>query len=263
MSDSELLQHLDPRGVLTLTMNRPDVHNAFDDAQQQRLIEALEAAVSDPAVRVVVLAGSGKSFSAGGDLKYMRRMGNNSYQENLADAGRLAHLLKLLNDFPKPTIARVQGAAMGGGVGLVCCCDIAIGSDAARFALSEVKVGMVPATISPYVVRSIGEKAARRLFLTGEMVDAERALRVGYLSEVVAEAELDAKVAEVVQQLLNNAPEGLAKAKWIIGEVFARPLDATVVTKTVELIAEVRESDEGKEGLSAFLEKRAPAWQTR
>ncbi len=261
MADMELMESLGPGGVLTLTMNRPEVHNAFDDKQQRRLIDALVVAAADTAVRVVVLAGKGRSFSAGGDLNYMKRMGANSYQENIEDAARLARLMQLLNDFPKPTVARVHGAAMGGGVGLVCCCDIAVGSSSARFALSEVKVGMVPATISPYVVRSIGEKAARRLFLTGEMIDAQRALQVGYLSEVVEDAHLDERIDAIVQMLLNNAPEGLSRAKWIVGEVFGQPLSEELVAKTVKLIADVRDSDEGREGLSAFLEKRPPNWQ--
>lgn len=260
MSESDLLQELSPEGVLRLTMNRPDVHNAFDDHQALRLINALEAAAQNPAVKVVILGGAGKSFSAGGDINYMRRMGSNTYEENIADGSQLAKLMKTLNFLPKPTIARVQGAAMGGGVGLVCCCDIAIGGPKAKLALSEIKIGMLPATISPYVVRTIGEKASRRLFMTGELVDAQWAQQLGFLSEVVDEEQLDARIDEITGALLKNAPQGLGKAKQLVFDVAQGDVDDTMIEDTVKLIADVRDSDEGREGLSAFLEKRAPNW---
>jgi methylglutaconyl-CoA hydratase len=258
---SELIQELSPNGVLRLMMNRPEIHNAFDAQQQQRLIDALEGAAENPEVKVIVIGGEGKSFSAGGDIHYMRSMGSNTYEQNLADAGRLAKLMKTLNFMPKPTIARVHGAAMGGGVGLVCCCDIAVGTPKARLALSEIKIGMVPATIAPYVVRSIGEKPARRFFMTGEMINAERAQQVGFLSEVVAEDALDDHIEEIAGILTNNAPGGFAKAKWIINEVHDKEIDDEVISTTVKFIADIRDSDEGREGLSAFLEKRKPNWQ--
>ncbi|MCK9502813.1 MAG: enoyl-CoA hydratase-related protein [Porticoccaceae bacterium] len=261
MSENALLQELTPKGVLHLTMNRPEIHNAFDDHQVVRLIAALEDAATNPNVKVVVLASNGKSFSAGGDINYMRRMGSNTYEENLADGGQLAKLMHTLNFLPKPTIARVQGAAMGGGVGLVCCCDIAIGTTKARLALSEIKIGMLPATISPYVVRTIGEKAARRLFMTGEMVDAQWAQALGFLSEVVdTDEQLDAKIEEIADTLLKNAPRGLAKAKQLVFDVAQGDVDETMVQYTIKFIADVRDSHEGREGLSAFLEKRAPNW---
>jgi methylglutaconyl-CoA hydratase len=260
MSDSDLLQELSPDGVLRLTMNRPEVHNAFDDHQALRLINALEAAAGNPDVKVVVLAGNGKSFSAGGDINYMRRMGSNTYEENLADGGQLARLMKTLNFLPKPTIARVQGAAMGGGVGLVCCCDIVVGTPKARLALSEIRLGMLPATISPYVVRTIGEKNARRLFMSGEMVDADWALRIGFLGELVEEDQLDERINEIIATLLKNAPQGISKAKQLVFDVAQGDITDEMIAGTIRCIADVRDSDEGREGLSAFLEKRTPNW---
>jgi methylglutaconyl-CoA hydratase len=248
-------------GILTITMNRPDVHNAFDDKQIARFIAALEAAAADPAVRVVVIAGAGRNFSAGGDINYMRRMGGNTYEENLADGGRLARLMKTLNFLPKPTVARVQGAAMGGGVGLVSCCDFAIGTPDTKLALTEVKLGMVPATISPYVVMTIGEKAARRLFMSGETVRGEDARALGFLSGIVPEDALDDAVATLAAALLKNAPDAVRLAKQLAIDVAAGDISDEMIAVTVKIIADVRDSDEGREGLSAFLEKRAPGWQ--
>ena len=259
MSD-ELQLDLSDKGVLSITMNRPEVHNAFDDHQIRRFTTALEDARDNPAVRVVIVASTGKNFSAGGDIIYMRRMGDNTYQENLADGGQLARLMQTLNFFPKPTIARVKGAAMGGGVGLVSCCDFAIGTANTKLALTEVKLGMVPATISPYVVMTIGEKAARRLFMSGQAVRGEEARRLGFLSELVAEEELDAAVAALADTLLKNAPQAVALAKQLAIEVAAGDISQAMITETVKLIADVRDSDEGREGLSAFLEKRPASW---
>ena len=260
MSD-ELHVSLSASGILRITMNRPQVHNAFDDHQIARFIAALDAASANPAVRVVVIASNGKNFSAGGDIHYMRRMGGNSYQENLADGAQLARLMKTLNFLPRPTIARVQGAAMGGGVGLVSCCDFAIGTPDTRLALTEVKLGMVPATISPYVVKTIGEMPARRLFMSGQPVQAEEARRLGFLSDVVPQEELDTAVTALAEGLLENAPAALRLSKQLAIEVAAGDITDALITNTVKLIADVRDSDEGREGLSAFLEKRAPAWQ--
>lgn len=256
----ELLLDLSDKGILRITMNRPAVHNAFDDQQILRFISALEGARDNPAVRVVVVAGTGKNFSAGGDINYMRRMGDNTYEENLADGGQLARLMQALNFFPKPTIARVKGAAMGGGVGLVSCCDFAIGTANTKLALSEVKLGMVPATISPYVVMTIGEKAARRLFMSGQPVQGEEARRLGFLSELAEEEELDAAVAALAETLLKNAPQAVALAKQLAIEVAAGDISQEMITATIKVIADVRDSDEGREGLSAFLEKRPPRW---
>ena len=259
MSD-ELQLILANNGILRITMNRPEVHNAFDDHQIVRFTAALEEAASNPAVRVVIIASNGKNFSAGGDINYMRRMGGNSYEENLADGGQLARLMKTLNGIPKPTIARVQGAAMGGGVGLVSCCDFAIGTAATKLTLSEVKLGIIPATISPYVVMTIGEKAARRLFMSAQPVQGQEALTLGFLSEVVAEDQLDAAVDALAATLLKNAPNAVGLAKRLATQVAAGDINDKVISETVKWIADVRDSDEGREGLSAFLEKRPPSW---
>lgn len=260
MSNSELVQELSADGKLRLIMNRPEVHNAFDDRQVASLTQALLSAAENPEVKVVVVEGRGKNFCAGGDINYMRQMGNNSFAENVEDARRLARLMRVLNDLPKPTIARVQGAAMGGGVGLVCCCDIAIAEPNTVLALSEIKIGMVPATIAPYVVKTIGPKASRRLFMTGEKISASRAEALGLVSEVVADGQLDARVDEFSNTFLANAPAGLGKAKKIIERVSAGAIDDLMIEDTVRFIAEIRESSEGREGLNAFLEKRKPDW---
>lgn len=257
---NKLLVNVDPRGVMRITLNIPERHNAFDDHQAQRIIMALERARDDEAIRVVVLAGEGSSFSAGGDLNYMKRMASNTFQENLDDAGQLARLMKLLDTLPLPTVARVHGATFGGGVGLVSCCDIAIGSPKAKFALSEVKVGMAPATIAPYVVRTIGTKAARRFFTTAEIITADKALSLGLLSEVVAEQELDSNIETVVAALLANGPTSIKKAKQIVFDVAEGEIDEEMIAHTVKFIADIRNSDEAREGLSAFLEKRKPKW---
>ncbi len=256
----ELLLHLSEKGVLRLTMNRTDVHNAFDDHQIIRITEVLEAASESEQVKVVVLGSAGRSFSAGGDLNYMRRMGQHSYDENYADAGRLAKLLEVLNFLPQPTIARVQGAAFGGGVGLICCCDMAVGTPRVKMALSEVKLGMVPATIGPYVVRTLGEKAARRLFITGEIVRAEEAKSLGFLNKIVDEEQLDEAVNEWVEKILKNAPNAVRAAKKLVFDVASGAVTDEMIEGTIKLIADTRDSEEGREGLTAFLEKRPPNW---
>ena len=260
---SELLSELGAGGVLRLTMNRPEVHNAFDDAQIERLSEAIAAAADNPEVRLLVLAGSGKSFSAGADLAWMQRMAEYDYGHNMKDAEQLAGMLNALFDLTQPTIARVQGAAFGGAVGLVSCCDMAVGTPRAAFALSEVKIGLIPATISPYVIRAIGERAARRFFTTGERFDADTALRLGLLSEVVADDELDAGVSNLVEAVLANGPLAVRAAKDLVGSVAGQPLDHALIEDTCARIAHIRVSEEGQEGLQAFLQKRAPAWQRK
>ena len=190
----------------------------------------------------------------------MRRMGSNSYQENIDDGGQLAQLMYTLNFLPKPTIARIQGAAMGGGVGLACCCDFAVGSPSALFATSEVKLGMVAATISPYVVSTVGEKAARRMFMSALPVRAEQALNLGLLSDLVAESELDAAIDTLSDTLLQNAPGAVRRSKQLAFDVSSQPFSQDMISATVKLIADVRDSEEGREGLNAFLEKRPPNW---
>ena len=247
-------------GRATLTLNRPDVHNAFDDALIARLTSELQALDSNPDVRAVVLAASGKSFSAGADLKWMQRMADYTEAENLADAQAMAKMMKTLNGLSKPTIARVQGAAFGGGVGLIACCDMAIASEAARFTISEVKLGLIPAVISPYVVAAIGERQARRYVLSAERFDALEAERIGLVHAVVAAEDLDAAVNDLVQAIGSNGPQAVAEAKNMIAYVARRPADDALIAETASRIARIRVSEEGREGLSAFLEKRKPGW---
>lgn len=244
--------------VATVRMNRPDVHNALDDALIAELGEALAAASDDPAVRVVVLAGTGKSFSAGADLDWMRRMAENTYEENLASARRLARLLRQVNELPKPLVARVHGAAFGGALGLISCCDIAIAVEQATFALSETRLGIIPSVISPYVVATIGPRQARRYVLTGERFDAAEALRIGLVHRVVAADALDAAVAEMTGALFLAGPAAQAAGKRLVADVAFRPIDDDLVEETSRRIAELRATPEGREGMSAFLEKRKP-----
>lgn len=258
--DQPLMSNLDERGVLQLSMNRPAVHNAFDDAQIARLSEALAEVAENPAVKCLVLSGEGRHFCAGADLNYMRRMGDYSYEDNLADGAALAKLMRSLDSLPLPTIAKVQGAAYGGAVGLISCCDIAIAADNAKLCLSEVKIGMAPATISPYVVRAMGSRQARRYGLSAELMDANCAQRLGLLHEVVAVDALDARVEAMISQLLGNGPAAMATTKAMIARVAAEDIDQAMRDDTVRCIADVRDSDEGREGLSAFLQKRKPSW---
>ncbi|MEO8848439.1 MAG: enoyl-CoA hydratase/isomerase family protein [Casimicrobiaceae bacterium] len=250
-------------GVAHLALARPDVHNAFDDATIAELTGALRTLDTDADVRVVVLAGQGASFCAGADLGWMRRMAQYNQTENLVDAKALAAMLEALATLTKPVIARVHGAAFGGGVGLVACCDIAIGTPRATFALSEVRLGLIPATISPYVVRAIGARAAQRYFLSGERFGADEARRIGLLHEVVAEDALDARVAAVVDALLRAGPCAQAAAKDLLRMVANAPIDAALIADTAQRIANVRASAEGHEGVAAFLEKRTPAWAAK
>lgn len=258
--DEHVIQTIGADGVGTLTLNRPDVHNAFDDALIAALTARLRGLDANPQVRAVVLAANGKSFSAGADLNWMKRMAAYSEAENLRDAVGLADLMHTLATMSKPTLARVQGAAYGGGVGLVACCDIAVGTPEVSFSLSEVRLGLIPAVISPYVVAAMGERQARRYFLTAERFDAREALRIGLLHEVVQAADLDAKVAELVAHLLKGGPRSQTAAKRLIEAVSNRPIDRPLVEDTAERIARIRVTPEGREGVAAFLEKRAPGW---
>ncbi|MCA1939603.1 MAG: enoyl-CoA hydratase/isomerase family protein [Caenispirillum bisanense] len=261
MSDDILLVSRDDRGVATVTMNRPEVHNAFDDVLIGRITKAFEDLGADESVRVVVLASKGPSFSAGADLNWMKRMAGYTRDQNVEDALGLAAMCRAIDTCPKPTIALVQGAAFGGGVGLVACCDIAIGTTHAKFMLSEVKLGLIPAVISPYVVRAMGARAARRYFLTAERIEAADAQRLGLLHEVVEDDEdLASAGARMAATLLANGPRAMAEAKALVDAVVDRPIDATVIQDTAQRIADTRASGEGREGVSAFLEKRKPAW---
>jgi methylglutaconyl-CoA hydratase len=261
MANTVLLE-IDRRGIATLTLNRPEVRNAFDAALIQRLTETLMELKSDPSVRALVLTGSGAAFSAGADVNWMRSMAGCSEEENVEDALHLADLLSLLNALPIPTIARVNGHTFGGGVGLVACCDIAIASNEALFALSEVRLGLVPAVISPYVIAAIGARNARRLFLSGEAFDARLARRIGLVHEVAKPNKLDAAVEHQLEMVLRGGPIALRENKELIATVEGGGLSAGAALRhrTAQVIAQLRVSAEGQEGLSAFLEKRAAAW---
>ncbi len=276
--DYQFIQcQLDSRGVATLQLARPDVHNAFDDRMIAELNHALAALAQQPEVRVLVLRGQGKNFSAGADLGWMRAMAQKNYQENLDDAGQLALLMQQLNSFPAPTIALVQGAAFGGAVGLVACCDTALAGPSTSFCLSEVKIGLIPAVISPYVIRAIGERASRRYFTTAERFFAAEAQRLGLVSHLLSEEDMarclahaavadthasaDDVLSQLVQTLLLNSPAAVKAAKALIAHVANQPLDAQLISETSRQIASIRVSQEGQEGLTAFLEKRTPAWQ--
>ena len=250
-------------GVATIWMNRPDVHNAFNAQLIADLTTACIELDADDAVRAVVLAGRGKSFSAGADLNWMKAAGEASEAENFADAMKLAGMLRTLAEMRKPTIARVHGAALGGGMGLASACDICIAGDKAVFATSEVKFGIIPSAISPYVIRAIGERQAYRYFQTAERINATRAATLGLAHEAVATEELDAKVSEVVEALLQGGPKSQAAAKDLIRAVANRPVSDAVVEDTARRIASLRVTPEAKEGLAAFLDKRPAAWIAR
>ena len=254
-----LTSSMDSRGVATVTLDRPAQHNAFDDQLLADLACALHQ-MARRGARVLILAANGPSFSAGADLAWMKRMANYSYEENLADARALADTLATLNQLPLPTIARVQGAAFGGAVGLISCCDFAIASEQAKFRLSEVRLGLIPATISPYVIAAIGARAARRYFLSAAAFDAQQANRLGLVSEVVDPADLDRQVEALVAQLLANGPQALSSAKALIFEVAGQDIDQALIDRTCHSLARSRASSEGQEGLTAFLEQRQPNW---
>jgi methylglutaconyl-CoA hydratase len=260
MSNDPILTEIGARGVASLILNRPEVHNAFDDVLIGRLSEALEELSSNDEVRVLKVVGRGKSFSAGADLNWMRRMADYSNDENLDDARKVSQMWRMLWSFPRPTLAVVHGNAFGGGIGLIACCDIAVASDNARFSLSEVKLGLIPATISPFVVEAIGARQARRLFLSAERFDAATAMRLGLVHEVVSADTLDDAVDTFVSRLLENGPQAMAASKELVSAVAHRPIDENVLADVAKRIAEQRASEEGREGVAAFLEKRPPAW---
>ena len=246
--------------VATIWMNRPELHNAFDENLIAELTAACIALDEDDDVRVVVLAGRGKSFSAGGDLNWMKRAANNGIDENLEDARALARMLRTLAEMGKPTIARIQGAALGGGMGLAAACDIAVASTKAFFATSEVKFGIMPSAISPYVLRAIGARQAYRYFQSAERIDAARAREIGLVHEAVEAEQLDARVKEIVGALLQGGPLSQAAAKQLIRAVNHQPVNDTLVEDTAHRIAHLRATPEAREGIAAFLEKRSPAW---
>jgi len=246
--------------VATIWMNRPDLHNAFDENLIAELTAACVALDADPDVRIVVLAGRGKSFSAGADLNWMKRAADNGLDDNLNDARALAGMLRTLAEMKKPTIARVQGTALGGGMGLAAACDIAVASTRAVFATSEVKFGIIPSAISPYVLRAIGARQATRFFQTAERIDAHHARQIGLEHETVEPEKLDARVREIVDGLLQGGPLAQAAAKELIRAVNNQPINDNVVEETARRIAHLRATPEAREGIAAFLEKRSPAW---
>jgi methylglutaconyl-CoA hydratase len=250
----------DHAAVRTITLNRPEVRNAFNDEVIAELKAAFEQAAQADHVRCVVLAAEGPAFCAGADLNWMRRMADYTREDNLADAGQLAAMLQAIYQCPQPTIARVQGDVYAGGVGLVAACDMAVALESALFCLSEVKLGLIPATIGPYVIRAMGARAAHRYFLTAERFGAAEAHRIGLVHEVVSVDALDAQVAEWTQALVNASPHAVRACKRLVQDVAEREINDALVRQTVEAIADIRASDEGREGVQAFLQKRKPDW---
>lgn len=257
-----LISSIDRRGVLTLCMNRPQVHNAFDAQMIRELTGALISADQDDKVRMIVITGTGSCFSAGADLNWMRGLVTASEDENERDALRLAELMRKLNYLSKPTIARINGAAFGGGLGLIAACDITIAVDNARFGLTEARLGLAPAVISPYVIRRIGETHARRYFLSGERFDCQRAYDIGLIQQTVAIGQLDEIVEQSIRQVLKSGPSAVAHCKQLVFKIAGHSADSQKITDeyTAGLIARLRISREGQEGLAAFLEKRKPGW---
>lgn len=257
---SDFLKTLFDGTVATVALARPDLHNAFNDDMMKEMAEAFGTLGADAKVRAVVLAAEGKSFCAGADVHWMKRMVDYSFDQNISDANILAKMLRSIRECPKPVIARVHGAAYGGGVGLVAASDMAVAIRGAAFCLSEVKLGIVPAVISPFVLEKIGPGAARRYALTAERFDADEAKRLGLVSEVVDTPEqLDEWIGEVTKNILANGPSAVAACKNILSEVAGVAWDQ-VQARTTQRIAEIRVSPEGQEGLKAFLEKRKPKW---
>jgi len=249
-----------PSGVATLTMARPEVFNAFDETMIAEMDAAFAALIDDGAVRIIVLAGAGKHFSAGADLQWMRRASEASFEWNVNDARRFSAMLARIESCPKPTVARVHGAALGGGVGLACACDIAIASDAASFSVSEAKFGILPSVIGPYLVNAIGKRQARRLALTTERIDATEALAIGLVQRVVPAGELDQAIEDTVRHLSAGGPNAHREIKAYLGQLAVGPVTPEVRELTAQTIARVRGTDEAREGFDAFLNKRPPKW---
>jgi methylglutaconyl-CoA hydratase len=246
--------------VATVTLNRPDVRNAFNEHVIAELALAFDELGRNELVRAIVLAANGPAFCAGADLNWMKKMAGYSHSENQEDAMRLADMLRTIYLCPKPVVAKVQGDCYAGGMGLVAACDIAVAADAANFCLSEVKLGLIPATISPYVIKAMGENAARRYFLTAERFGAAEAHRIGFVHEVVPAESLDACVAGIVKSLANNSPNAVREAKTLVRDIVGQPVTDDLLRDTASRIANIRASEEGREGVASFLEKRKPSW---
>ncbi|MBT0587241.1 enoyl-CoA hydratase/isomerase family protein [Alteromonas oceanisediminis] len=250
----------DARGVMTITLDRAEKHNAFNSEMIAELTYAFQQANLNPTVRAVVLASTGKSFCAGADIHWMREMASFSYEQNQQDAQQLATMFKALYDINVLTIARVQGAAFGGAIGLIACCDIAVANKMSKFCLSEVKIGLVPATISPYVIAAMGARVAKRYFMTAEAFSSRRARRLGLISEAVSEDSLDSTIDDILVHVLKNGPQAVRLSKQLVEHIHDKPIDDALLKHTSDIIAQVRVSAEGQEGLGAFLDKRSPDW---
>jgi methylglutaconyl-CoA hydratase len=246
--------------VATITLNRPQLRNAFNETAIADLTMAFDEVSQDADVRAIVLAANGPAFCAGADLNWMKKMAGYSFDENEADALRLADMLRTIYFSPKPVVAKVQGDCYAGGMGLVAACDIVVAAEGVNFCLSEVKLGLIPATISPYVIKAMGDQASRRYFLTAERFDARQAHRLGLAHEVVPTEELDATVAGIVQALVNNSPNAVREAKKLVRDIAGLPIDDVLLADTAGRIATIRASNEGREGVASFLEKRKPSW---
>ena len=260
MTDFTTLELEIEGAVARIWLNRPELRNAFDDVVIRELGEAFSQASAAADVRVIVLGANGPAFCAGANLNWMRRAADFTHEQNMADAGGLAAMLRTIHESPKPVIARVQGDVYAGGMGLVAACDVAVSVDTAWYCLSEVKIGLIPATISPYVLRAMGTRAAQRYFLTAERFTAAEAHRIGFVHEVVAADALDAKVAELVKAFTSASPAAVRACKQLIADVAGREIDDALISKTVQGIADIRASEEGREGVQAFLQKRKPSW---
>jgi methylglutaconyl-CoA hydratase len=248
--------------VATITLNRPDVRNAFNEDAIADLAMAFDELSQEGDVRAIVLAAKGPAFCAGADLNWMKKMAGYTPAENEADALRLADMLRTIYFSPKPVVAKVQGDCYAGGMGLVAACDIVVAAEGVNFCLSEVKLGLIPATISPYVIKAMGEQAARRYFLTAERFDAQEARRLGLAHEVVPAEQLDASVGNIVAALAANSPNAVREAKKLVRDIAGVPIDDVLLADTAERIAAIRASSEGREGVASFLEKRKPSWLT-
>jgi len=246
--------------VATVTLNRPEIRNAFNDKTISELNTVFSALGKDDEVRVIVLAAAGKAFCAGADLNWMRAMADYDYQENLADADKLAQMLKTIYDCPKPTIAAIQGDVYAGGIGLVAVCDIAIAVKNANFCLSEVRLGLAPATISPYVIRALGARASQRYFLTAEVFDAKKARQLGFVHERVSEESLADTVATLCAKIVSNSPDAVRTCKRLLHNIAGEAITDELIADTVKEIADIRASKQGREGVQAFLQKRKPDW---
>jgi methylglutaconyl-CoA hydratase len=260
MMNYQTLEVTKAERVATVTLNRPDVRNAFNETTIAEITQVFRELGQQADLRAIVLGASGTAFCAGADLNWMKKMAGYTHEENRADAAQLAEMLRTIYACPKPVVAKVQGDCYAGGMGLVAACDIAVAVETVNFCLSEAKLGLIPATISPYVIKAMGESASRRYFLTAERFSAQEAHRIGFVHQMVAADALDAAVADIVKALVSNSPNAVKEAKRLVQDVAGRALSDALIADTAERIADIRSSEEGKEGVRSFLEKRKPGW---